>query len=452
MVNCGMESTLFPGMDADGDFQGNPVTEMIAAGPPRLRQPDRAQVLLEPVCLDERLPAEHPARLIWEVVRHLDLTAFYTPIAARGSEPGRPATDPQLLVALWLYATVDGVGNGRKLDRLCREHDAYKWLCGGVALNYHTLNDFRVAHEQALDELMTRVVAALTARGVVRVDRITQDGRRVRASAGSSSFHRAPTLQRHLEQTRVYIEELKRQADDEPAEAARQRAARERAAREKRARLEQALALLPELQAAQENPRNSKKQRAKPVRVSSTDPEARKMKMGDGGIRPAYNVQLAADTESRAIVGVEVVNTPADQNQSEPLRRQAEQRTGRKVKEHLVDQGYVGLAAIERAYQAGVAVYAPLPTGKDGQPVTASRWDTVGTTAWRQRMQTAEAQELYKQRAAVSETINAETKCRFGVRAFAVRGLRKVRCVALWMALAYNLMHFAQELLRCEVV
>ena len=443
-------------MDAERGFQGHPVTETLPAEAPRLRQPDRAQVLLEPVCLDERLPAEHPARLIWEVVRHLDLAAFYTPIAARGSEPGRPATDPQLLVALWLYATVDGVGNGRKLDRLCREHDAYKWLCGGVALNYHTLNDFRVAHEQALDELMTRVVAALTAQGVVRVERITQDGRRVRASAGSSSFHRAPTLQRHLAQTRAYIEELKQQADDEPAEAARQRAARERAAREKQARLAQALALLPELQAAQDNPRNSKKQREKPVRVSSTDPEARKMKMGDGGIRPAYNPgapgQLAADTESRAIVGVAVVNTPADQNQSEPLRQQVEQRTGRKVKEHLVDQGYVGVASIARAYQAGVAVYAPLPTGKDGQPVTASRWDTPGTTAWRQRMQTEAAREIYKQRAAVSETINAETKCRFGVRAFAVRGLRKVRCVALWMALAYNLLHFAQELLRCEVV
>lgn len=445
-----METTLFPGLDAGGDFQGTLVAATRSADPPRLRQPDRAQVLLEPVCLDERLPAAHPARLVWEVVRHLDLSAFYTPIAARGSEPGRPATDPQLLVALWLYATVDGVGNGRKLDRLCREHDAYKWLCGGVALNYHTLNDFRVAHEQALDALMTRVVAALTARGVVQVDRITQDGRRVRASAGSSSFHREPTLQRHLAETRAYIEELKQQADDEPAAAARQRAARERAAREKQARLEQALALLPELQAAQDNPRNSKKQREKPVRVSSTDPEARKMKMGDGGIRPAYNVQLAADTESRAIVGVDVVNTPADQNQSEPLRQQVEQRTGRKVHEHLVDQGYVGVASIARAYQAGVAVYAPLPKGKDGQPVTASRWDTAGTTAWRERMQTEAAREIYKQRAAVSETINAETKCRFGVRAFAVRGLRKVRCVALWMALAYNLLHFGQELLRCE--
>jgi transposase len=189
-----------------------------------LRQPDRAQVVLEPVCLEEQLSAEHPARLIWDVVRHLDLGAFYTPILARGSEPGRPATDPQLLVARGCTATVDGIGNGRRLDRLCREHDAYKWLCGGVPLNYHTLNDFRVAHEQALDELMTRVVAALTAQGVVRLGRITQDGRRVRASVGTSSFTEA-TLRRHLAR-RAYIEGLKQQADEEPGETARRQAAR----------------------------------------------------------------------------------------------------------------------------------------------------------------------------------------------------------------------------------
>jgi len=216
--------------------------------------------------------ASGPADL--DVVRHLDLGAFYTPILARGREPGRPATDPQLLVAVWLYATVDGIGNGRKLDRLCRAHDAYKWLCGGVPLNYHTLNDFRVAHEQALDELMTRVVAALTAQGVVRLGRITQDGRRVRASAGTSSFHREATLRRPLAQTRAYIEELKPQADEEPGETARRQAARARAAREKQARVEQALALLPQLQAAQDN-RGTRRSRV-PSRCGAPAPTRRR--------------------------------------------------------------------------------------------------------------------------------------------------------------------------------
>lgn len=439
---------MLPGMDGPaltggiGDAAVREGTE-----PSRLRRPDRAQVLLEPVCLEERLPADHPARLIWRVVGGLDLSRFYEAIAARDSGPGRAATDPKLLVALWLYAAVDGVGNGRKLNRLCQEHDAYRWLCGGLSMNYHTLNDFRVGHEQALDDLFTQVLAALVAKDVVKVSRISQDSRRVRTSAGTSSFHREATLRRQLQEARAYVEELKHQPEEEPGESARQRAAQERAAREKQERLEQALAILPELQAARANPRNSKKDREKPVRVSSTDPESRKMKMGDGGTRPAYNLQMATDAESRAIVGLEVVNTPADQNQSEPLRKQVEQRTGRKVKEHLVDQGYVDMDMIERAHQAGVAMYAPLPLGKDRQPVTASRWDTAGTKAWRERMQTETAKAVYRQRPAVSELVNAETKCRLGLRAFAVRGLHKVRCVALWTALTYNVLHFAKVLM-----
>ena len=441
------DATLFPRTDASAAEAPARVTNQVSAGAaPRLRQPDRRQTLLEPTCLDERLPAEHPARTIWRVVEQLDLSDFYQAIAARGSDPGRPATDPKLLVALWLYAAVDGVGNGRKLDRLCGVHDAYKWLCGGVSLNYHTLNDFRVLHEQALDDLFTRVLTALTDKGVVKVERISQDGKRIRASAGSSSFHREKTLRRRLDEVRAYVEELKRQPDEAPRESARKRAAQERAARERQKRLEEALAFLPELQKARDNPRTNKKNRAKPIRVSRSDPEARKMKMADGGIRPAYNVQLAADPSSGAIVGVEVVNSPADSQQSGPMREQVERRTGGKVKEHLMDQGYVAMDQIQSAEGAGVAVYAPLPTGKDGRPVTASRWDTPETAAWRARMQTDEAKEIYKQRAPTSERPNAEIQERLGLRSFAVRGLSRVRCVALWTALAYNVIHFASEL------
>ncbi|MCP4248137.1 MAG: IS1182 family transposase [bacterium] len=401
-------------------------------------------MMLEPVCLDDRLPANHPARIVWRVVEQLDLSAFYDAISARGSDPGRSATDPKLLVALWLYAAVDGVGNGRKLDRLCREHDAYKWLCGGVSLNYHTLNDFRVGQERALDELFTQVLTVLTDRGVVRVARISQDGKRVRASAGTSSFCREGSLRQRLQRVVRYIEELKRQPDEAPGESARQRAAQQRAARQQQERLEQALAMLPELETSRRNPKTRKKDRDKPVRVSRTDPEARKMKMADGGIRPAYNLQLASDPTSGAIVGAEVVNNTADSNESGPLREQVERRTGRKVTEHLMDHGYVNLAQIDAAERAGVAVYAPLPKDKSGQPVTASRWDTPGTTAWRRRMQTDRAKAIYRQRAPTSERPNAEIQERLGLGRFAVRGLRRVRCVALWTALAYNVIHFAE--------
>ncbi|MHC4093762.1 MAG: IS1182 family transposase [Planctomycetota bacterium] len=440
-----MNSALFPEMDVTDKVEQADLPAETGAEP-RLRRPDRGQVVLEPVCLDERLSADHLARTIWRVVEQLDLQAFCEPIVARGSDPGRPATDPKLLVALWLYAAVDGIGNGRKLDRLCREHDAYKWLCGGVSLNYHTLNDFRVAQEGALDELFTHVLTALTDKGVVKVDRISQDGKRVRTSAGSSSFHREATLRRRLKEVRDYIEELKRQPDEASGESARKRAAKQRAARQQQERLEQALAMLPELEASRRNPKTRRKDRSKPVRVSRTDPEAPKMKMADGGIRPAYNMQLATDPTSGAIVGVDVVNKTADSNESGPLRDQVEHRTGRKVSEHLMDQGYVNMDQIDAAERTGVAIYAPLPKGKSGQPVTASRWDKPGTTMWRQRMQTDEAKEIYKQRAPASERLNAEVQERLGLRAFAVRGLRRVRCVALWTALAYNVVHFAESL------
>jgi transposase len=438
-----MDTQLIPGTVSDSNAEprakvGQPKAE------PRLRQPDRQQFVLEPVCPDERIPADHPARTIWQVVERLDLSAFYEPIEARGSDPGRAATDPKLLVALWLYAAVDGVGHGRELNRLCQAHDAYRWLCGGVSVNYHMLNDFRVQHEQALDQLMTQVLTALLDQGVVKVARISQDGKRVRASAGTSSFHRKETLARRLEEVKQYIEELKHQPED--ASAVRQ-AARERAAHEQQERLQQALDLIPELEEMRRNPRNNQKDRAKPVRVSSTDPEARKMMMPDGGTRPAFNVQLVTDTSSGAVVGVEVVNSPADQNQSEPLREQVEQRTGRQVQEQLMDQGYVDMASIERAEASGVAVYAPLPKSRTtGEPVTESRWDTEWTRRWRARMQTPEAQEVYKLRAARSERVNAELVDRMGLYRVAVRGLRKVKCVMLWMTLAYNVIHFSRHL------
>jgi transposase len=417
-----------------------------AEAPPRLRRPDRRQVLLEPVCWEERLAADHAVRSVWSVVERLDLSLIFNRIAARGESPGRASTDPRLLVALWLYATIENVGSARQLAWLCQEHDAYRWLCGGVTLNHHTLSDFRVEHEAALDDLMTQVIAALVMQDVVKVDRISQDGLRTRAGAGSSSFRREPTLRRLLEEARAHVEAVKQQAEDAPAESARKQAARMRASRERVERVEAALAVLPELEAAKAASDSGKPSKDRPARVSTTDSEARRMKMGDGAIRPAYNVQFAVDTASRAIVGVDVVNSGSDQSQSEPMRQQVERRTGRPVKEHLFDGGFVKKEMIDRAESSGVAIYAPLPTGKDGQPCVAGRRDPPGVTAWRQRMTTPEAKEIYKQRAATAETVNAETKTYRGLSRFLVRGMNKVRSIALWSALAYNVLHFARHL------
>ncbi|TWT42339.1 Transposase DDE domain protein [Phycisphaerae bacterium RAS1] len=437
---------LIAGMDA---VMNDPVSESTGrcalAEPPRLRRPNREQSLLLPCCLEDLLPADHAARAVWSVVERLDLSAFSAPLKARGDEPGRPATDPQLLTALWLYATIEGIGSGREIERRCGCQDAFRWLCGGVPVNYHTLNDFRVGHGAALDELFSQVLAVLMHKRIVSVRRIAQDGTKVRADAGRHTFRREATLQRQLTEARAHVAAVKAQSDN-PAADARRRAAQERAARERVERIEAALAELPKIGADQQQSKRPDV-RAKEPRASTIDPQARVMKMPDGGYRPAYNVQLATDVESRAIVGVDVTQARSDHQQAAPLRAQVERRSGAKVVEHLLDGGYVQLAEIERAEAAGTRIYAPpQKTGNDTAGFAPKRSDGPGVAAWRVRMGTPAGQTIYKQRASTAEPVNADLKRYRGLAQCVVRGLAKVRCQALWAALAYNVMHFAAQL------
>jgi Transposase DDE domain len=316
-----------------------------------------------------------------------------------------------------------------------------------VPVNYHTLNDFRVGHARALDDLLTKVLATLMHHRVVEVKRISQDGTRIRASAGTGSFRRQPRLEQFLEQAKAHMEALKQQAQDAPPDQARQRAAQERAARERQARLEAALAEMPKLEETKARQRDDKPTKQVEPRVSITDPEARKMRMGDGGFQPAYNVQIAVDPKSRAIVGIDVTNHGTDHGEDRPLREQVERRTGGKVQEHLMDGGYVKRESIEEAAEQGVAVYAPLPaTGRGGAVCIFNPNDSPAVAAWRQRMRTEAGRTIYKERAATSETVNADLKNFRGLGTFVVRGLAKVRCMALWSALAYNIIHFKNVL------
>lgn len=408
----------------------------------RVVRPDRDQLLLQPCHLEELLPADHEARTIWTVVEKLDLSAFYDAIAARGTEPGRPALDPRLLVALWLYATKEGVGSGRELARRCQHHDACRWLCGGVSVNYHTLNDFRVGHEEKLDDLFTQVLATLVHHQAVRVDCISQDGTRVRASAGIGSFRGRDSLAQTLREVRDHVRQVKRQMDL-PADSKRRQL---QAAEDRVRRVEAALTTLDELQAAKARQKN-KPSKHRPARASTTDPDARVMRMAGGGFAPAYNMQFAADSHSRAIVGVFVTTAGNDHRASEPMRQQVEQRTNGKVRAHLMDGDYVNLEAIERAEQSGVRIYAPPPRPKRAVSATTIRAsDGPGVSRWRRRMATASAQRRYRTRASTSETIHADFKAHRGLDRVRVRGRPKVSCIALWLALMYNVMHFAEYL------
>jgi transposase len=411
-------------------------------GAARVQRPDRGQMRMQMYSLEALLAEDHPARAVWEYVEGLDLSCLYDSIRAVEGRCGRDAIDPRILMALWLYATLDGVGSAREVGRLCEDHVAYQWICGGVSVNYHTLSDFRTGNVALLDRLLTGGVAGLLHEGLVTMNRVAQDGMRVRASAGTSSFRRGPTLERLEEEARQQVEALRKELQDDPGAATqRQRAARERARRERQERIARARQVLPQVQARK---RPEKKDQA---RASTTDPDARFMKMADGGIRPAVNVQLASDTGSQIITGVEVTNAGSDMGQMAPMIDEHRDRYGRPPGAMLVDGGFASREDIDTASRAEppTTVYAPVQKSRkeEGKVCTARQpADTDAVAQWRQRMSTPEAQEIYKQRAATAECVNALARNR-GMRQFPVRGLRKIKAVVLWFALAHNLVRAA---------
>lgn len=424
----------------------SPAKERIGA--PRLRKAERSQAELRACSLDDLIAADHPARVVWRFVEGLDVSDLLAGIKAVEGHAGHPPADPRILVALWLFATIDGVGSARRLADLCGSHAAYRWLCGGVSTNHKSLSDFRTAHGDWLDRTLTGSVAVLLHKGLVRMERVAQDGMKVRASAGAASFRRRESLEKCRRQAAERVRTLKAELEVDPAEALRrQRAMQERAAREREERVAAALAELPAVEAKRPAAKKDK------ARVSTTDPEARVMKMADGGFRPAFNVQFAAETEHRLIVGVDVTNSGGDQPHLEPMADQIARRFGMLPREMLADGGFVNLGAIDRLDRRGMTLYAPpmIPRCPSRAPAARMKGDTDAVFAWRQRMESDVAKAIYKERAATIECVNAQVRNR-GLQRFLVRGLKKVRAVALWHALAHNLRIAMRLLQPVEVI
>jgi transposase len=454
-------------------------------GAPRVQSAVRNQVELRACDLDSALPADHQARAVWAFVQSRDLQALYAQIRAVEGSVGRAPIDPAILMSLWLYATLDGVGSARELDRLCDSCDAYRWLCGGVGVNHHTLGDFRVAHTQWLDDQLTRCVAGLLSQGLVSMNRVAHDGMRVRAHAGAASFRRRETLEQLLQDASAQVQALKREVaeDDAGAGTRRVRAARQRAAVEREQRIEHALQAMNEIdkalsgkgkkrraepsaadtsqdqaapleQAAQDQPAGeqavapepaepaepTRPNKPKEPRVSTTDHEARVMKMADGGFRPAFNAQLAVDTDTMIITGVDLINSGSDMNQMLPMHEQHQDRYTRVPDEWLADGGFAKHGHIEQLEARATKVFAPVLAPKDKQrdryaPLPG---DSQALSQWRERMGTDAAKLIYKERAASIECTNAHLRNR-GLQRLNVRGLIKARAVLLWHALAHNL-------------
>jgi transposase len=416
----------------------------------RVYRADRSQIEWAPRSIDAAIPEDHAARKVWAFLEGLDLREFYASVKAVQGRAGHPATDPQVLLALWVYATAEGVASARQLAQLCEEHDAFRWLRGGVPINYHMLSDFRVEHRAALDDLFSEILACMSLAGLITLEYVSQDGMRTRASAGASSFRRRGTLDECLAEAQQQVERLAQGGTHpDPGIDRREEAARMRAAEDQKRRIEQALEKMPAVKAAKEKQLKtlSKEKRAKVTepRVSTTDPEARVMKMPDGGFRPAYNLEIATDVENQIIVGVDVVTKGSDYGQAVPMMRQVAERIGDQPKAALIDGSFPTREDVTTLEKAGITVYAPVRPPRT-ETSGRSRFDprpddTPEVAAWRARMETDEAKEIYKLRAATSECVNAHAR-RYGLTRLLVRGVDKVLSVLLLVAVTHNLLRW----------
>jgi transposase len=425
----------------------------------RFIRAERQQTRWDFVDLEGLLPSDHRARIVVNFVEQLDLSALYEAIKACEGEPGRPPADPAVLMALWLYATIEGVGSARQLDRLARSEVAYRWIAGGVPLNYHGLADFRVAHVAVLDQLLTESVTALIDAGVISLSEIAVDGTKVRANAGRGSFKMSDKLSRIEAAVERRLAELKAEvANDPEASSRRKRAAQERAAREVKERAQQARAIVEKMRAEKEkrakrHKTDEAKKKSEPS-ASLSDPEARNMRFADGAVRPGYNVQIAGAPREGIIVSVDVSDRRNDAGLAAPMVDDIERRYGVAPTDLLADTNYAtadDIAALAAREGGPVTVYAPPPIERDDvKPETLARrarqraQEPDSVKAWRSRMDSAAGQEVYRRRKLI-ERINAHLKNRgFGI--LRVRGLIKAKAVALWHALANNLLA-AQRLL-----
>jgi transposase len=422
--------------------QKKPQANAAPLGAPRLREPDRDQIELRSVDIDSLIGRDHRARVIWDYVKGLDLSELEDRIKAREHRPGHPTAAPRLLLALWLYATSEGVGSARALAQRCERDDVYRWICGGVSVNHHSLGDFRVGCAHLLDRLLSEHLAALAEARLVDLDTLVQDGVKIRANAGAGSFRREATLDRQLAVAQAVVEELKREIDADPAASnQRIRAAKERAARERSARVEAAKAALAEIKRKRQelDDKGGNGKKPKEPRASTTDPQARVMKMADAGFRPAYNVQVLSPAGETIVAGIKVENTGSDRGLMRPMVEDWAARKGRFPKRHLVDGGFCSAEDIEWAHSQGIEVYCPPTQSKSGaDPYLPRPRDREGVVAWRARMASEAGKAQYKDRT-ICECIHARWR-NWDLRQLTVRGIEKVRAVVLWYALTNNIL------------
>ena len=403
----------------------------------RFEEPVREQGVIRFEMPEDALPAEHPARVLWQLLGCLDLTTFAKDAKAVDGHAGRPVLCPRMLLTLWLYAVSVGVGSAREIARRIRIDRVFEWSTGGKSVSHQRLSEFRVGHGEALDKLMTDVLAILMQQGLLSLERVAQDGTPIRASASAPSFRRRPALEPCREQAALHLKAVLAAAD-EPELTAQQQAAREAGARDFQRRVEAAIATAAAL--ADEG---------KPEpRASTTDAQARVMKMADGGFRPAYNVQLAVAGSHmggpRTIVALNVTNIGSDMRSVEPMLDQSQRRLGAFPKQLLADANHADHDSIRAAHARGVEAIIAIPKRTRDAGLAGDHDEPI--TAWRARRKTEQAKLAYRSRASLCELANASVKSRFGFTEVLVRGVAKVAQVGLLIAISANLLAHASAL------
>lgn len=412
-------------------------------GNPRIKRAVRNQYEFQSITIDDLIPKDHLARDVWRYVEKLDLSIILNKIKATDGVAGRSATDPKILLTLWLFGILKNINSSRVLEEYTKEHNAFKWICGGVQVGYHIISDFRTAHGDQLNDLLIQSVAVLAKNGIISLEKVSQDGMRVRANAGSGSFRREDTLQSHLIIAKMLVEDLNEESRKNPGECkSRLAAAEQRHIEEKVERLESSINNLHELRADKNNKKKLTSEESRDVRSSMTDPEARVMKMADSGFRPAYNVQFATSNKGKAILAVDVINKGSDSGQIMKMVMKVIESYKVIPICWLTDTGYDSHKDLEELNKIGVKNYSPIKYKKRNPENSSSKEENILesplTKEWKDRMASEDGKNIYKERGETAEYANAQARNK-GLQQFIVSGITKVNCVTLLYAIAHNM-------------
>jgi transposase len=426
----------------------------------KIKGPCRNQMEMQFNSLDTLLPPDHFARNIWQFIENMDTRPCFEYVNTFIGGDGRPATSPKILLALWVYSILDGNCSARKLETLCKSHDAYKWIVGGAPINRKMLADFRSKNVGKFEDLLTNCLAVMLKAGLINDVDFAQDGTRIKANAGTSSFKKESSIVKIKEEIKSYIKSLK---DDETGCTydRREKEKKLRIENERLQRVEEALRIL-EIEREVKN-ENGKKNNSRvseedlqKIKASITDPCVRKMKMGDGGFRLAYNVQFATGLDSRVIFGVDVVNS-LDPGTAPRMMAQVHSRlTKLKMlapRNWIADGAYSGKDDLNMVAELFPdCIYFAPPQGCNVEQAKKHRKkDSEAVKKWRDMIDTPETKEMYKNRCSTAEFSNAQVK-NFGFREFSVRGVVKARGMAFLHAIAQNCLRYFDLKRKREVM